>query len=319
MENLPESQRVTLSNGKFMPLIGLGTWKSKPGQVYEAVKIAIDCGYRHIDCALAYQNETEVGNAIRDKIADKVIKREDIFVTSKCWNTFHRKEKVIECCKKSLGYLGLDYVDLYLIHWPISYKEGDELFPKDADGKMLTENIDFTETWKGMEEVYEKGLAKSIGLSNFNSEQIKKILNMCKIKPVVLQVECHPFLNQNKLIEFCKSHGITITAYSPLGSPDRPWHKDDEPNLLADGRIDKIAKKHNKSPAQIILRFNVQRGVIVIPKSVTDTRIQDNFKIFDFELSEDEMKEINNFKEHYRYCHLNWLKTDPNYPFNLEY
>ncbi|GFS35541.1 aldo-keto reductase family 1 member A1 [Trichonephila inaurata madagascariensis] len=232
---------VKLSNGKEMPLIGLGTWKSKPGQVLEAVKVAIDIGYRHIDCALAYQNETEVGQAIKAKIDDKTIKREDIFVTSKLWNTFHRREK-----------------------------EGAELFPKNEKGEMLTENIDFKETWKGMEEVYEKGLVKSIGLSNFNSEQINTILSICKVKPVVLQVECHPYLNQNKLIELCAKHDIAVTAYSPLGSPDRPWVKPDEPSVMADPRIKQLAEKYNKSPAQILLRFNVQRKVIVIPKSVTE-------------------------------------------------
>ncbi|GFS73701.1 aldo-keto reductase family 1 member B1 [Nephila pilipes] len=310
---------VKLSNGKEMPVIGLGTWKSKPGQVFEAVKTAIDIGYRHVDCALAYQNETEVGQAIKAKIDDKTIKREDIFVTSKLWNTFHRREKVLECCQLSLKALGLDYLDLYLIHWPIAYKEGDELFPKNEKGEMLTSDLDFKETWKGMEELYEKGLVKSIGLSNFNSQQINTILSISKIKPVVLQVECHPYLNQNKLIEFCKKHDIAVTAYSPLGSPDRPWVKPDEPSVMADPRIKKLADKYNKSPAQILLRFNVQRNVIVIPKSVTEDRIRNNFEIFDFELTSEEMDQISNFQEVYRYCHLNWLKNDTNFPFNIEF
>lgn len=310
---------VKLSNGKEIPVIGLGTWKSKPGQVLDAVKIAIDTGYRHIDCALAYQNETEVGQAIKEKIDSKVIKREDIFITSKAWNTYHRREKVLECCKRSLADLGLDYLDLYLVHWPMAYQEGDELFPKNEKDEMITSDIDFIETWKGMEDCYEKGLVKSIGLSNFNSEQIKKVLDICKIKPVMLQVECHPYLNQNKLIEFCKKHDIAITAYSPLGSPDRPWVKPDEPSLMEDSRIKKLAEKYNKSPAQILLRFNVQRDVVVIPKSVTEERIRSNFEIFDFELSSEEMSNISNFKENYRYCHLNWLKHDSNYPFNLEF
>lgn len=311
--------KVKMSDGKEVPIIGLGTWKSKPGQVRDAVKVAIDASYRHIDCALAYQNETEVGEAIAEKIADKTIKRENIFVTSKLWNTYHRKEKVIECCKRSLKDLNLEYLDLYLIHWPIAYKEGSELFPKNDKGEMLTENIDFTETWKGMEECQEKGLVKSIGLSNFNSEQIKKVLNICKIKPVMLQVECHPYLNQNKLIEFCKSHDIAFTAYSPLGSPDRPWVKPDEPSLMEDPRIKKLCEKYNKSPAQILLRFNVQRGIIVIPKSVTEERIRNNFEIFDFELTTEEISEISAFKETCRFCHLNWLKNDPNFPFNCEF
>lgn len=315
----PNAPSVKMSNGKEIPIIGLGTWKSKPGQVLDAVKAAINIGYRHVDCALAYQNEAEVGQAIKEKIDDNTIKREDIFVTSKLWNTYHRREKVIECCKKSLSELGLEYVDLYLIHWPIAYQEGDQLFPKNEKGDMLTSNIDFIETWKGMEECYEKGLVKSIGLSNFNSEQIKRVLDNCKVKPVMLQVECHPYLNQNKLIEFCKKHDIAVTAYSPLGSPDRPWVKPDEPSLMEDPRIKEVAEKYSKSPAQILLRFNVQRGIIVIPKSVTEERIQNNFELFDFELTSEEMSSIGNFEEKYRYCHLNWLKSDPNYPFRLEF
>jgi len=315
----PKVPNVKMSNGKEVPIIGLGTWKSKPGQVHEAVKAAITIGYRHIDCALAYQNETEVGQAIKEKIDDGTIKREDIFITSKCWNTYHRKEKVIECCKKSLAALGLEYLDLYLIHWPLAYQEGDELFPKNEKGDMLTADIDYLDTWKGMEECYEKGLVKSIGLSNFNSEQIKRVLDICTVKPVMLQVECHPYLNQNKLIEYCKKHDIAVTAYSPLGSPDRPWVKPDEPSLMEDPRIKVVAEKYSKSPAQILLRFNIQRGVVVIPKSVTEDRIRSNFEVFDFELTPEEMTTIGDFKEKYRYCHLNWLKHDNNYPFHLEF
>ncbi|XP_042900324.1 aldo-keto reductase family 1 member B1 [Parasteatoda tepidariorum] len=319
MSSIKLAPKIKLNNGMEMPLIGLGTWKSKPGEVFEAVKCAIQCGYRHIDCALAYENEEEVGNAIKEKIADKTVTRQDIFVTTKAWNTFHRREKVIESCKRSLKDLQLDYVDLFLIHWPIAYKEGDELFPEDENNETLTENIDFIETWKGMEECYDKGLVKAIGLSNFNSEQIRRVLDVCKIKPVVLQIECHPYLNQNKLIEFCKSNDIAVTAYSPLGSPDRPWNKPDEPCLLDDERIKKLAEKYNKTPAQILLRFNVQREVVVIPKSVTEERIIGNFKNFDFALTQDEMIKVASFTEKFRYCPLIWLKDDSNYPFGIEY
>lgn len=310
---------VKLNNGKEMPIIGLGTWKSKPGEVYNAVKWAIDIGYRHFDCAMAYQNEAEVGRAIKEKIEENKIKREDIFVTSKLWNTYHRKEKVIEGCKKTLKDLGLDYLDLYLVHWPLAYKEGDELFPFDENGKQLTENIDICDTWKGMEDCHKEGLSKSIGLSNFNKDQILRILKMCSVKPTVNQIECHPYLNQTKLIEFCKQHDIAITAYSPLGSPDRPWYKSDEPSLMQDPRIKKIADNHNKTIAQVLIRYPIERGVIVIPKSVTEERIHANFDVFDFQLTEEEMQILNGFKEKFRYCPLDWVKDDPNYPFNTEY
>ncbi|GBM33253.1 Aldo-keto reductase family 1 member B10 [Araneus ventricosus] len=310
---------VKLSDGNEMPIIGLGTYKSKPVEVLDAVKVAIDIGYRHFDCALTYQNENEVGQAIKEKIADGTVKREDIFVTSKLWSTYHRRAKVLECCNLSLKALGLDYLDLYLVHWPISYKEGSELYPVNEKGEVIIENVEFEEIWKGMEDCYEKGLVKTIGLSNFNSEQIKSILSICRIKPTVLQVECHPYLNQNELIEFCASHEIAVTAYSPLGAPGRSWAKPDEPSVMDDPRIKEIAEKHNKSPAQVLLRFNAQRGLSVIPKSVTEERIRSNFEIFDFELTIEEMDLITSFKENYRYCHLNWLKDVPNFPFNIEY
>lgn len=310
---------VKLGNGKEVPLVGLGTWKSKPGQVYEAIKAALDCGYRHIDCALAYQNENEVGQGIKEKINDKTVTRDELFVTSKCWNTYHKKEKVIECCKKSLAALGLDYLDLYLVHWPLDYQEGDVLFPKNDKGEMLLGDVDYIETWEGMEECFRKGLVRSIGLSNFNSEQIKRVLDVCTIKPVMLQVECHPYLNQCNLIEFCKKHDIQVTAYSPLGSPDRPWVKADEPSLMEDERIKELAEKYGKTPAQILLRYQVQRNVIVIPKSVTKERIEDNIKLFDFEFTSEEMEMLNNFGQEYRYCHLNWMKNHPHYPFNIPF
>ncbi|CAL1266833.1 unnamed protein product [Larinioides sclopetarius] len=310
---------VKLSDGNEMPIIGLGTYEAKPVEALNAVMNAIDVGYRHFDCALTYQNEKEVGLAIKEKIVDGTVKREDIFVTSKVWSTYHRRAKVLECCNLSLKALGLDYLDLYLVHWPISYKEGSELHPVNDKGEVLIENIEFQEIWKGMEDCYDKGLVKSIGLSNFNSEQIKSILSICRIKPTVLQVECHPYLQQNKLIQFCASHEISVTAYSPLGTPNRSWAKPNEPAVMEDPRIKEIADKHKKSPAQILLRFNVQRGISVIPKSVRVERIRSNFEIFDFELTSEDMNVISSFKENYRYCHMNWLKDVPNFPFNIEY
>ncbi|KAG0413930.1 hypothetical protein HPB47_008932, partial [Ixodes persulcatus] len=241
---------VTLSSGRQVPVVGLGTWKSEPGKVYEAVKNAIDAGYRHIDCALAYQNEDEVGRAIEEKIKEGVVERKDLWVTSKCWNTFHSKSKVLECCQLSLKRLRLDYLDLYLMHWPFGYQEGGEIFPRNQAGDMLFSDVDYLETWEGMEECYEKGLVRDIGLSNFNSEQIMRVLKAAKVKPVMLQVECHPYLNQSRLIEFCKKLDIKVTGYSPLGSPDRPWAKPGDPSLMEEPAIKEIAQAHGKTPAQ---------------------------------------------------------------------
>lgn len=248
--------KVTLNNGLQIPVFGLGTWKSKPGEVTAAVKSAIDAGYRHIDCAHVYGNEKEVGEAIRAKIAEGFVKREDLWITSKLWNTFHSPEKVEPALKKTLSDLGLEYLDLYLIHWPMGFKEDGDLFPMNADGdKLLFSDVDYVDTWKGMEGVQKKGLTKSIGLSNFNSEQIDRVLKAATVKPVTNQVECHPYLNQKKLAAFCKERGIVLTAYSPLGSPDRPWAKPDDPQLLQDEGIIAIAKRLGKSPAQVKKKF----------------------------------------------------------------
>lgn len=313
------SPTITFNNGYKVPVFGLGTWKSKPGEVMQAVKDAISCGYRHLDCALIYGNEPEVGEAIKAKIADGTVTRQDLFITSKLWNTYHRKSLVIPTLKESLTNLGLDYLDLYLIHWPMGYKEGGEKFPTDESGKTLYSDVDYIETWPAMEEAVEAGLVRSIGVSNFSKDQIERVLQIAKIVPANNQVECHPYLNQKKLIDYCKSKGITVTAYSPLGSPDRPWAKPDDPLLMDDPRIVGIAEKYKKTPAQILIRYQIQRDVIVIPKSVTKSRIEENIQVFDFALSDDDMKTIDGFDCNGRFLHLTWIKDHPHWPFNTEF
>lgn len=251
---------------------------------------------------MAYDNECEVGEALKECIPS-IVKREDLFITTKLWLTdFEHVEEAINC---SLKRLGLDYLDLYLIHWPIYLKPKDlKRDPKDYkhwfagfDCPAETHTYDegwIVKLWKDMESMVEKGLTKSIGISNFSKSKIEKLLETAKIVPQMNQVEIHPALAQNELIEFCRSKGIEITAYSPLGSADREaaFVKDSNPVPLKDPIIIEIGKNHNKTAAQVILKWNVQRKVVAIPKSVNKSRIEENINIFDFELSDEEMKKI---------------------------
>jgi len=311
--------KLKFYNGNEVPILGLGTWKPEGGKITQIIKDAIDIGYRHFDCAHVYENEKQIGAAIKAKIAEGVVKREELFITSKLWNTFYSPHLVEPTIKQTLADFGLDYVDLYLIHWPIGYKEGEDLFPVTPDGIPALSDVDYLDTWKAMEGVLSKGLTKNIGVSNFNSEQITRILENATVKPVTNQIECHPYLTQQKLSDFCKERDILITAYSPLGSPQRPWGNPGDPKLLEDKKLIELGKKYNKTPAQILIRYQVDRGHIVIPKSASKSRLVQNMGIFDFKLSPEDMTYINTFNCNERICSFVWSKDSPYYPFNIPF
>ncbi|KAF7224016.1 aldo-keto reductase family 1 member D1 isoform X2 [Nothobranchius furzeri] len=278
-------QSIPLSDGNQIPLLGLGTYgdpRTTPkGSALECVKLAIDVGYRHFDGALVYFNEHEVGQAIREKIADGSVKREDIFYCGKLWNTFHPPELVRPALERTLKTLKLDYVDLYIMELPMAFKPGKEFYPKYKDGKYIYHHTDLCATW---------------------------------------EVECHPYFTQPKLLEYCRQNGIVMVGFCPLGSSrDSSWVNLKSPPLLEDKLLVSIGRKYNKSSAQVALRFNVQRGVVVIPKSFTRERIKHNFQIFDFSLTEDEMKAIEALNKNVRFVELLMWSDHPEYPFHDEY
>lgn len=236
---------LILNNGYSMPKLGLGTWLSKPGEVGDAVKCAIDVGYRHIDCAYAYENENEVGNAIAEKIREGVVKREELFVTTKLWCTFQRKEYVERAMNLSLAKLNLDYIDLYLIHFPVGFKfiDENELLPKNDNGDVINDDVDYMETWKAMEALLAHKKVRSIGVSNFNQYQIERIMREGSVVPAANQIELHPFFPQEKLMTFCKQNNIAVVAFSPFGAPGRDWASEEEPKPLNDATIAKIAER----------------------------------------------------------------------------
>ncbi|VCX40979.1 unnamed protein product, partial [Gulo gulo] len=311
---------LRLNDGHLMPVLGLGTSapsKVPKSKVEEAVKIAIDVGYRHIDSAYLYQNEEEIGRAIREKIADGTVKREDIFYTTKVWGTFFRPELVRTSLDTSLRKLGFSYVNLYLIHFPVAFKPGEEFIPKDKDGEVIFDTVDLCATWEAMEKCKDLGLTKSVGVSNFNRRCLERILNKpgLKYKPVCNQVECHLYLNQNKLREFCKSKDIILTAYAALGTDFRKeWVNRHCPVLLKDPVLNAIAAKHGRTPAQVALRFQLQRGLATLVKSFNEKRIRENFQVFDFQLTPEDMESLDGLNKNIRYFADEFVNHS-DYPF----
>lgn len=254
-------KEFTLNNGIKIPSVGVGVFRVDDAKAaYEMIRTALSVGYRHIDTAMIYGNEEAVGRAVKDSGVD----RKDIFVTTKLWNDDQRSGKVCEAIDYSLKRLGMEYVDLYLVHWPVKGTYAD--------------------VWKKMEKVYENGKAKAIGVSNYNTHHLDDLLEKAEVIPAVNQIECYPYFSQENIVKYCREKGIYPEAWGPLGAG--------QSDILWNTVITEIAEKYSKTPAQIVLRWNVQRGVVVIPKSIHETRLKENLYIFEFRLDDSDMQRI---------------------------
>jgi len=269
MAQLSSAATVKLNNGVDIPLLGLGVYQSPPGKTtQDAVRHALKCGYRLVDTARVYGNEQDVGLALRES----GLPREEVFVTTKLWNSDHGYDSTIRACEESLRRLGLKYLDLYLVHWPVSGVRN--------------------ESWRAMEKMLRDGKCRAIGVSNYTINHLNDLLASSNTIPAVNQVEFHPFLYQQKLLEYCQGHGIQLEAYSPLTRGERLNHP----------KVVEIAKKDLRTPAQILIRWAVQHSVVAIPKSVRNERILENSRVFDFTLSTNEMNALDSLNEDFRTC-----------------
>lgn len=294
---------LTLNDGNVLPAFGLGTWKSQPGDVKDAVEEALRLGYTHIDCAWIYQNEDEVGSGLQAALAEGMIRREDLFITSKLWNTFHGPADVEQGCRQTLTSLGLEYLDLYLIHWPVAFRDDGNLIPEDESGFIPLAELPLSQTFAAMAKLKEKGLVKSIGVSNFTVSKLEKLMAECGIVPAVNQVELHPYNPQPELLEYCAEKGIVLTAYSPLGSADRPesMKEADEPPLLQNEVVLATAEQEGLTPGQLLIAWALARGTSVIPKSVNAGRIAENLAAASHELSTVARAALDGIELRYRY------------------
>ncbi|KAI8130796.1 hypothetical protein FF38_12565 [Lucilia cuprina] len=316
---------LTFNNGVKMPALGIGTWQAPDDEVELAINLALEAGYRHIDTAPVYMNEKTIGKVLKEWMDSGRIKREELFITTKLPPPAIIADYVEPTLRKSLADLQLDYIDLYLIHVPFGVLLENGNFKRDENGLVeIDPTTDHLAVWKKMEHIYELGLAKAIGVSNFNLKQLKNVLDNCNIRPANLQIEHHIYLQQPELVDFCKNEGITVTAYSPLGSKgiaqlnkmagiDR-----DLPDLMDVPIVKEIAEAHDKTPAQVLLRWIIDSGLSAIPKSTNPERLKQNLDIFDFKLTEEEMEKMKSLDANVRICDFKFfpgVERHPEFPF----
>ncbi|NXK22804.1 ALDR reductase, partial [Arenaria interpres] len=304
-------------------------FQAPQGAARDAVKFAIHVWYHHFDRAFPYQNESEIRDALREKIEEGAVRREDLFIVSsvlppRLWSTFHERSLVREARQKTPAALRLDCLDLHLMHWPTGFKGArlltprsrEELFPADGNGVVVPSDTDFLETWEAMEELVDAGMVKAIGVSNH--KQVDRLPSKpgLRHKPANNQIESHPYLPQEELMKFCQPKGISVTAYCPPGAPNWPWSKPQDISLFDDPQIKEIALKNNKSPAQVLIQLQIQRNLRLIPKSATPRHIEENFKVRGcLTLAKEEMETFLAFKKRYGICALREYKNHKDYPF----
>lgn len=311
-DSAPEARGLQLHTGRILPAVGLGTWKIDRAVAAETIEAAIQCGYRHFDCACDYGNEAEVGAGFRRALSSGICRREDLWITSKLWNTYHRREHVRPAIERSLRDLGLEYLDLYLVHFPIAmkfvpfddrYPPGWFFDPAAGSPRMEPDQVPIHETWSAMEELADAGLARDIGVANFGCSLLRDLLSYARIRPAVLQVELHPFLTQEKLLRFCRDEQIAVTAFSPLGALSYfalGMAQKDE-SVIEHPIVIEMASRHGRTPAQIVLRWGIQRGCAIVPKTARPERLKENLALFDFELSGAEMTVLSGLNRNRRF------------------
>lgn len=303
---------LTLPDGGSFPTLGLGTWKIPGDLAPGIVEGAMGLGYRHFDCACDYGNEVEVGEGLKAGLEAGHCSRDDLWVTSKLWNTYHEPKHVRAACERSLKDLGLDYLDLYLVHFPIAlaYVPFEERYPPEwlfdpeaENPSMKPVSVPYSDTWGAMEELQDAGLVKRIGVSNLTISLLREVLSDCRIRPAAHQIELHPYLTQQRMLRYCQQEKVAVTAFSPLGADSylSLGMAGDEERLLTDAVMTAVAENHQKSPAQVALRWAIQRETVPIPKSQSLPHLEENLKIYDFALSDAEMAQLDGLDRHRRF------------------